>query len=178
MAFVGFTGNSLMGGIWSWLGAIVLFLVAFAEIPDFEEESPKQSLPSWWHGSTNAFLRFSSGSSFWRRFFRVYRLAEVPAEMTSDHAEKLIDVQDILDGQRPIFLPRNTGREAVQFYLTAFLVRFTPLHHEPSRLESRDSHCRHRSPFLSHTFSEESFTAVLPDCSPHFSWPFPTGTWL
>ncbi len=47
--------------------------------------------------------------------------------MTSDHAEKLLDVQDILDGQRPIFLPRNTGREAVQFYLTAFLVRFTPL---------------------------------------------------
>jgi hypothetical protein len=60
-------------------------------------------------------------------FFRVYRLAAVPAEMTSDHAEKLLDVQEIFDGQRPIFFPRNTGREAIQFYLTAFLVRFTPL---------------------------------------------------
>lgn len=53
-----------------------------------------------------------------------WRVAEVPREMTSDHAEKLLDVQDVLDGQHRIFFPRNTGREALQFYLIALM---TPL---------------------------------------------------
>lgn len=52
-------------------------------------------------------------------FFRFYRLDSVPPEMISDHAEKLWDVRDVLDGQYNIFFPRNTGREPFQFYLTA-----------------------------------------------------------
>ncbi|NUM49273.1 MAG: glycosyltransferase family 39 protein, partial [Anaerolineales bacterium] len=52
-------------------------------------------------------------------FFRFYRLDSVPPEMISDHAEKLLDVQDVLNGQYSIFFPRNTGREPFQFYLTA-----------------------------------------------------------
>ncbi|MCC6146883.1 MAG: glycosyltransferase family 39 protein [Anaerolineaceae bacterium] len=52
-------------------------------------------------------------------FFRFYRLGGVPGEMFSDHAEKLLDVGDILNGLTPIFFPRNTGREALQMYLTA-----------------------------------------------------------
>ncbi len=54
-------------------------------------------------------------------FFRVYRLAEIPAEPYSDHAEKLLDVYDVLQGKASIFFPRNTGREAIQFYLTALV---------------------------------------------------------
>jgi len=52
-------------------------------------------------------------------FFRFYQLRGVPPEMFSDHAEKLLDVADVLDGQYRIFFPRNTGREAFQMYLTA-----------------------------------------------------------
>ncbi|NPV77014.1 MAG: hypothetical protein HPY59_11645 [Anaerolineae bacterium] len=52
-------------------------------------------------------------------FFRFYRLDGVPGEMFSDHAEKLLDVGDVLNGLTPIFFPRNTGREALQMYLTA-----------------------------------------------------------
>lgn len=52
-------------------------------------------------------------------FFRFYRLNDVPPEMVSDQAEKLLDVYDVLNGQYNIFFPRNTGREAFQFYLTA-----------------------------------------------------------
>jgi hypothetical protein len=52
-------------------------------------------------------------------FFRTYQLAEVPREMTSDHAEKLLDVGDILRGETSIFFVRNTGREPLQMYLTA-----------------------------------------------------------
>jgi len=52
-------------------------------------------------------------------FFRFYRLDGVPGEPFSDHAEKLLDVYDITQGQTHIFFPRNTGREFIQFYLTA-----------------------------------------------------------
>ncbi len=56
-------------------------------------------------------------------FFRFYRLDQVPGEMFSDHAEKLIDVGDVLNGQTWIFFPRNTGREFFQMYLTAFVAK-------------------------------------------------------
>ena len=55
-------------------------------------------------------------------FFRVYRLYQVPSDMISDHAEKLLDIYDVLNGQPSIFFPRNTGREAFQFYLTAAII--------------------------------------------------------
>ncbi len=56
-------------------------------------------------------------------FFYYHNLDGVPAEMTSDHAEKILDVNDIVNrGLRPIFFERNTGREPLEFYLIAFLV--------------------------------------------------------
>jgi hypothetical protein len=55
-------------------------------------------------------------------FFRFYRLQNVPAEMVSDHAEKLLDVSDVMNGEFRVFFPRNTGREAFQFYWTALMV--------------------------------------------------------
>jgi 4-amino-4-deoxy-L-arabinose transferase-like glycosyltransferase len=45
--------------------------------------------------------------------------------MTSDHAEKLMDVFDILNGKYSIFFPRNTGREPLYIYFSAFLAKFT-----------------------------------------------------
>ncbi|MFN8471931.1 MAG: glycosyltransferase family 39 protein [Anaerolineae bacterium] len=55
-------------------------------------------------------------------FFRYYELASVPLDPTSDHAEKLLDVYDVLNGQRPTFFVRNTGREWFQFYYTSVLI--------------------------------------------------------
>ena len=54
-------------------------------------------------------------------FFRIYHLNQVPGEMISDHAEKLLDTGDVLNGQYSIFFPRNTGREAFQLYWTALV---------------------------------------------------------
>jgi hypothetical protein len=51
-------------------------------------------------------------------FFRIYNLNGVPSEPFSDHAEKILDVYDVSQGQTHIFFPRNTGREAIQMYLT------------------------------------------------------------
>lgn len=55
-------------------------------------------------------------------FFRFYRLEGVIAEPFSDQAEKLLDVNDLIQGQTHIFFERNTGREFDQFYWTAMLV--------------------------------------------------------
>jgi len=52
-------------------------------------------------------------------FFNFYRLDSVPPEMLSDQAEKLLDINDVLNGYTPVYFPRNTGREAIHFYLTA-----------------------------------------------------------
>lgn len=57
-------------------------------------------------------------------FFRFYNLGQVPPEMVSDHAEKYLDVNDVLNGRTQIFFPRNGGREALQFYLLAAMHRY------------------------------------------------------
>jgi len=65
-------------------------------------------------------------------YFRFTRLNDVPIETTSDHVEKLLDTNDILNnGLRPIFEPANGGREPMTFYLIALTSYFTnlPLNH-------------------------------------------------
>ncbi len=52
-------------------------------------------------------------------YFRADLINQVPSQMNSDHAEKLLDVYDVEHGITRIFFPRNTGREAFQFYLIA-----------------------------------------------------------
>ncbi len=56
-------------------------------------------------------------------FFRANRLSDVPPEMVSDHAEKLWDVRDVLNGIPSVYFVRNTGREFFQFYLTAAVIK-------------------------------------------------------
>jgi len=60
----------------------------------------------------------------WVSFFRFYKLAQVPPEMNSDHAEKILDILRVLAGQTSIFFPTNGGREALIFYLNAGLHYF------------------------------------------------------
>lgn len=54
-------------------------------------------------------------------FFRFSQLNQILGEMFSDHAEKLLDVYDVLSGKFPVFFVRNTGREFFQFYWTALI---------------------------------------------------------
>jgi hypothetical protein len=58
-------------------------------------------------------------------FFRFYRLGDVPPEMNSDHADKLLDILRVLNGQTLIFFPSNGGREALIFYLGAAFHKLT-----------------------------------------------------
>lgn len=106
-------------GTGAWISALVLFLVAFWEGSPRETVERlrgivlKQSRPV---------LLALTGILILGAFFYFYRLDEVPAEMTSDHAEKILDTFDILNGKYSIFFERNTGREPLQFYLNALVV--------------------------------------------------------
>ena len=42
--------------------------------------------------------------------FRCSNLGEVPAEMTGQHAELLLDEHDVLDGKSGVYFPRDNGR--------------------------------------------------------------------
>lgn len=52
-------------------------------------------------------------------YARFNGLGDIPAEMTSDHIEKLLDSQRVADGARDIFFANNGGREPLQMYLLA-----------------------------------------------------------
>ena len=122
-----FSGNALDKGFWPWIASITLFLIAFIRVPAGGAAAFYAALRAWWRGLDKRVLLLLSAIILLATFFRFYRLSEVPAEMTSDHAEKILDVQDVLDGKWPIFFPRNTGREMFQFYLTAGIIRLTGL---------------------------------------------------
>lgn len=55
-------------------------------------------------------------------FFRLNQWTTVPNEPFSDHAEKILDVYEVSQGQTSIFFERNTGREAIQMYWTLLVL--------------------------------------------------------
>ena len=97
-----------------WLAGNVLFFFAFWK--------KKKKISYRNVGKKKFFLILFSISIAIVIFFRVYQIGEVPGEMYSDHAEKLLDVMDVVNGRFPVFFERNTGREAIQFYVTAAIV--------------------------------------------------------
>jgi hypothetical protein len=109
-----------------WLTSIILFLIAvpvnspgirerIKMIARFLTDGSWKITIRWYHILAILVIAIVG-------FFRVYRIIDVPLEMTSDHAEKLMDVQDILDGKYSTYFTRNTGREFFQFYLTTAVI--------------------------------------------------------
>jgi hypothetical protein len=110
------SGVYTLFGVTSWLATIALWCRAWWPVTAASAE------PASWRRSAGIGLLLAAILAL-GAFFRFYRLAEVPADPTSDHAEKLLDILDLVNGQRPIFFPRNTGREPGQFYLTYGLMQ-------------------------------------------------------
>jgi len=126
-AFLALGGNKFNTlNVTLWVLAIVFTYLAF-----WQGEYPfagwlrwlKEHLHFPWKLSISAWTLLILASVLLVVFFRVVRLEQVPPEMVSDHAEKLLDVWDVLHGQTSIFFPRNTGREALQMYLTAGIIK-------------------------------------------------------
>lgn len=124
LAYWLFGGNGLDRALWIWLMAVCYFAASQLERPG---KDPWGALREWGRKLNWRTALILLAIMALATFFRAFRLSDVPIEMTSDHAEKLLDVRDVLLGERPIFFGRNTGREAFQFYLTAALIRWTPL---------------------------------------------------
>jgi hypothetical protein len=107
-----------------WFISILLFLLASLDLPN------KDAI-------YKNFKKFFKNKEFWIKltpwtvlliiaaiiafFFRFHQLNNILGEMFSDHAEKLLDVYDVLTGKYPVFFTRNTGREFFQFYWTALM---------------------------------------------------------
>ena len=111
-----------------WLGSIASIGIAFWQGPApftstyrrarslLSGERFHLSLTRW-----NVLVLFVFGVAI---YFRFARINDLPPEMVSDHAEKLLDVVDVLNGRYSIFFSRNTGREALQFYMAAATARW------------------------------------------------------
>jgi 4-amino-4-deoxy-L-arabinose transferase-like glycosyltransferase len=113
-------------GVMAWLGAVALFLVALWP----RTPTPSRALPlsgGGLGGGLTIRLRWRTVALIAiilvAAFFRLYRLQEIPPEMTSDHIEKLLDIYDLSHGVRPIYFERNTGREPFQFYWAFTVMR-------------------------------------------------------
>ena len=112
-------------GVLTWLGAVALFLLALWPQPP-APTLPRLQKPQTGEGFTLR-LRWQTVALIAiilvAVFFRLYRLQEIPPEMTSDHIEKLLDIYDLSHGARPIYFERNTGREPFQFYWAFTVMR-------------------------------------------------------
>ncbi len=68
---------------------------------------------------------------------RLYRLHEIPGELTLDQISKFWDIRDLLLGNKaPIFFEANQGREGLFFYLAALVSRFAGLNYFTIKLTS------------------------------------------
>lgn len=100
-----------------WLASVGLLIYSlWIKTPKVEAADQARRSKWLWNGMALLALGVSI-------FFRLYRLDAVPAEPFSDHAEKILDVYDISQGQTKVFFERNTGREAFQMYWTLLVAQ-------------------------------------------------------
>ncbi len=104
-----------------WAVSLGCLLLAFWQFrAPFRLEQLKAALarPAW-SLQLNWRLLSLAGVAVIAVYFLFNQAAGVPAEMISEHAEKLQDVSSVLHGQTQTGFPRSTGNEALQTYLTA-----------------------------------------------------------
>ena len=113
-------GNAFRApGVTAWLAALVAWLAAWR--PLARRVAPVAGDANLRPGlAVTVVLMVIFACGVW---FRLHDLERTPANPTSDHAESLLDVTDLLNGQRPIFFPRNTGREPWKFYWIFVLIK-------------------------------------------------------
>ncbi len=123
IAWFAATGNQFTFiGFWSWMISIGVWF--YVLLPD--SWNPLDTISSLWvkvqtfRPRLNWTVIALIGILLIGAYFRLHNLHTVPPEMTSDHVEKLLDSQRVLDGTHQIFFPNNGGREPMQMYLMAF----------------------------------------------------------
>jgi len=120
------------GGLFTWTNLVMWFLALFTMV--WAVWKPGANTKGWlsrakdfitrpkWNIKIDRWALLVLAAFSLAIFFRTYRLTDVPSQMVSDHAEKLLDISRILDGKASVFFPNNGGREFFQFYLTAAII--------------------------------------------------------
>lgn len=123
IAWFAATGNQFTFiGFWSWMISISVWF--YVLLPD--SWNPLETISGLWIKIQTFRPRLNwtavalIGIVLIGAYFRLHNLHTIPPEMTSDHVEKLLDSQRVLDGTHQIFFPNNGGREPMQMYLMAF----------------------------------------------------------
>ncbi|PJF24580.1 MAG: hypothetical protein CUN53_17115, partial [Phototrophicales bacterium] len=121
-------GNQFtLEGVAGWFGGVILWVWALAPL----DWSPVGAV----RGALSAVRTWRpriSGEALWTLialilimgagvFFRFSEFASVPPEMTSDHVEKLLDANGVVNGRYNVFFVNNHGRDPLQFYLLALM---------------------------------------------------------
>ena len=106
-------------GVASWFLALVVWLWAWWPRPRGFVPSPGARPRKPDLGIAGALLLILAIGVF----FRFHRLAEIPPHPGSDHAEDLMNVVELEEGERPVFFPRNTGQAPLPFYWEFLLHR-------------------------------------------------------
>ena len=76
------------------------------------------------------------GASAVGAYLRLYRLAEIPAEVGPDVPHVFANIRTILSGEYPVFFPSHPGREGLFFYLAAPLAHLYGLNHTTIKVAS------------------------------------------
>ena len=110
-----------------WVLSIVFFFLAFWRSGESKRKNISKLIQRFnqegWHLRLSKWTVIVLAVIAVILFFNFMRLDSVPPEMVSDNAEKLMDINDILNGHFPVYFPRNTGREVLHFYATAAYMR-------------------------------------------------------
>ncbi len=129
VAWIGNPQNQFTGvGFWGWMVAIVCIVIFFA--PKTWSVNKLYANFNTWLGNIRWFspsVLIMLAIIIIGTVFRFHDLLRVPPEMTSDHIEKLINVHQILNGDRSIFFTNNGGRESFHMYMLALFSQFTGL---------------------------------------------------
>jgi hypothetical protein len=129
IAFLAASGNRFrLVGVAAWVVSVGAWLVAVwdGSLVSAAAQFWERARARWREGAVN--VRFTRTLVLLLAvlvvgaYFRYSRLPAIPPEMTSDHVEKLLDVNDILEGRPYVFFERNTGREPLQFYAAVLVI--------------------------------------------------------
>ncbi len=118
ITFGAFPGTTLQDNQFTFLNTSVWLIALFLLVRAFWLPKENTSRQRFTFTNWTVLVLIATGIIL---FFRLYQTGTVPAEPFSDHAEKILDVYELSEGDLRIFFPRNTGREAIQMYWTLLI---------------------------------------------------------
>ncbi len=108
-----------------WLATLSAGLWTFWEPQQKETRHFSDTIRRWFYKGSrfDTWKLLVLGVFLISAFFHFYQLNQIPLNMTSDHTEKLLDINGVLQGQTQIFFSNNGGREPIQFYMAALFIK-------------------------------------------------------